>query len=164
MSLTLSSLCWTSYALVGLKCLRPRLEPLWAGPSRALPRPPSTRLGCHAWYICIFIVSLFCWTKVSPLGTVFPALFVYTVNHPLYVLFTFKASCCCLSLIKEGSVAAVDQSHNGEVDNILVHFPSIHPTNWMVHSWCSWLQLQTKVFIFYKCLSVNHTSHLNGYS
>ena len=43
------------YALVGWSA-RPRLEPLQAiGTRRALPRPPSTRLGCHYCIYCIFV-------------------------------------------------------------------------------------------------------------
>jgi hypothetical protein len=68
------------YALVGWSA-RPRLEPSQAiGTIRALPRPPSTRLGCHAFvHVCLIV----CWTNFSPLGTEFPSLYVYTVNHPL---------------------------------------------------------------------------------
>ena len=62
-----TSKLWTVIycALVGWSA-RPRLEPLQAiGTIRALPRPPSTRLGCHA----VYIVYLFHWTNLSPLGT-----------------------------------------------------------------------------------------------
>jgi hypothetical protein len=48
------------YALVGWSA-RSRLEPSRAiGTSRALPRPPSTRLGCHA----IVYIFILCWTNV----------------------------------------------------------------------------------------------------
>jgi len=69
------------YALVGWSA-RPRLEPSQAiGTSRALPRSPSTRLGCHAIvYIYFFVVGL----MFSPLGTKFPLSNVYTVNHRCY--------------------------------------------------------------------------------
>ena len=54
------------YALVGWSA-RPRLEPLQAiGTVRALPRPPSTRLGCHVVYNTVYIYLR---TNVSPLGT-----------------------------------------------------------------------------------------------
>ena len=39
------------FALVGWSA-RPRLEPSQAiGTSRALPRSPSTRLGCHVYFV-----------------------------------------------------------------------------------------------------------------
>ncbi len=68
------------YALVGWSA-RSRLEPSQAiGTIRALPRPPSTRLGCHT-SVCIYL--FFVGLMFSPLGTAFPLLCVYTVKHPL---------------------------------------------------------------------------------
>jgi hypothetical protein len=64
-------------ALVGWSA-KPRLEPLQAiGTIRALPRPPSTRLGCHATCTYCFIL----WTRFSLLGTEFPLSIVHTVFH-----------------------------------------------------------------------------------
>jgi hypothetical protein len=67
------------YALARLGVPRPKIEPSRAiGTLRALLRPPSTRLSCHAvyiLYICFVGLMLVLW------GTKFPALFVYTVNH-----------------------------------------------------------------------------------
>ena len=43
-------------ALVDVECRKPRLEPEKAiGTNRALPRLPSTRLGCHNCKYCIFV-------------------------------------------------------------------------------------------------------------
>jgi hypothetical protein len=101
-------------ALVGWSA-RPRLEPSQAiGTIRALPRPPSTRLGLHALYILFH--SLFGLTLVH-LGTEFPLLLVNTVFHRVNVLFSCKANYCCVSLIKEDSMAAVGQSYSGEVEH-----------------------------------------------
>ena len=66
MSLTLvtfffeTSKLWANIlALVGVECQRPRLEPEKAiGTHRALPRLPSTRLGCHVLYIGIVFVYI----------------------------------------------------------------------------------------------------------
>jgi hypothetical protein len=69
------------YALARLGGPRPKIEPSRAiGTLQALLRPPSTRLGGHAvyiLYICFVGLMLVLW------GTKFPALFVYTVNHPV---------------------------------------------------------------------------------
>jgi hypothetical protein len=85
------------YALVGWSA-RPRLKPSQAiGTSRALPRSPSTRLGCHTIVHILFFVGL----MFSPLGTVFPLFIVHTVFHREYSSFLVKLNCCCVSLIKE---------------------------------------------------------------
>ncbi len=73
---------------------------------RALPRPPSTRLGCQALYICIFILSLFFGLELVLLGTVFPLLFVHTVFHHVYSSFLVKLI-VLVKLNKKGGVAAV---------------------------------------------------------
>jgi hypothetical protein len=112
---------------------RPRIEPLWAiGTLRALPRPPSTRLGCHTLYICIFIVSLFLGLTFNPFGTLFPLFIVNTVNHPLCVLFSCKALLLLYKLIKEGSVAAVDQAImvKWKTTSLSTSLQSTPPTGW----------------------------------
>ena len=65
------------YALVGWSA-RPRLEPSQAiGTTRALPRSPSTRLGCHAYFVYNIVDGL----MFSPSGTEFPLSIVYTVSY-----------------------------------------------------------------------------------
>jgi hypothetical protein len=67
MSLTLvtfffeTSKLWANIlALVGVECQRPRLEPEKAiGTHRALPRLPSTRLGCHVLYKLYYLYILY---------------------------------------------------------------------------------------------------------
>ncbi len=65
-------------ALVGWSA-RPRLEPSQAiGTVRALPRPPSTRLGCHVvykLYIYVYGLMLVLWDLSSH------NIIVYTVKH-----------------------------------------------------------------------------------
>jgi hypothetical protein len=104
------------------------VEPVKAiGTLTALPRLPSTRIGCHQLYICNILVYIVFLTNISPLGNLVPILVCIYCKIP-----------SCLVLIKENSVAAVDQSHNGKENNsTFVHFPSIHPSRWLVHSWHS---------------------------
>jgi len=57
-----TSKLWTIiyYSLVGLQCLGLGQSPRGLqGPLRALPKPPSTRLGCQAVYI-LYIFSVHC--------------------------------------------------------------------------------------------------------
>ena len=83
--------CYIYCALVGWSA-RPRLEPLQAiGTIRALPRPPSTRLGCHAvyiLYICFIGLILVRWELSSRTS-------LYILYLTLYVLFLVKLFLSC---------------------------------------------------------------------
>ena len=76
------------YALVGWSA-RPRLEPSQAiGTTRALPRSPSTRLGCHAsivyMYYC-FGLTLVLW-ELRSLSLLYILYLIVVVPLLLYKL------------------------------------------------------------------------------
>jgi hypothetical protein len=77
---------------------------------RALPRPPSTRLGCHALYI---LYHLFIGLTLVLLGTVLPLLFVHTVFHRVYSSFLVKLF-VLVKLNKRGGMASVYQGVVGK--------------------------------------------------
>ncbi len=100
------------YALVGWSA-RPRLEPSQAiGTSRALPRPPSTRLGCHASVVYMYYCS---GLTLVLLGTAFPLFMCIYCETPVIILFSCKAYVLLFKLIKEEVWQLWDQANVGSV-------------------------------------------------